>query len=94
MVPDVLIISTVIWNKLTDQEKKWLQKAADESVIKERELWAASEKESLQKVQEAGVTIIRPDKAPFAEKVQPMLNSYKDKPELWRLITAIREVKD
>jgi len=94
MVPDVLIISTVIWNKLTDQEKEWLQKAADESVIKERELWAESEKESLKKVQEAGVTIIRPDKAPFAEKVQPMLNSYKDKPNLWRLITAIKEVKD
>ena len=94
MVPDVLIISTVIWNKLTDQEKEWLQKAADESVTEERKLWAESEKESLQKVQEAGVTIIRPDKAPFAEKVQPMLNSYKDKPELWRLITAIKNVKE
>jgi len=94
MVPDVLIISTVIWNKLTDEEKGWLQKAADESVIKERELWAASEIESLKKVQEAGVTIIHPDKAPFAAKVQPMINSYRNKPNLWRLITAIKEVKD
>jgi tripartite ATP-independent transporter DctP family solute receptor len=94
MVPDVLIISTVVWNKLTKQEKEWLQKAADESVLKERVLWAEAEKESLEKVKEAGVTIIYPDKEPFAEKVQPMINAYKEKPDLWRLITAIRDVKE
>jgi len=94
MVPDVLIISTVVWNKLTKQEKEWLQKAADESVLKERVLWAEAEKESLEKVKEAGVTIIYPDKEPFAEKVQPMINAYKEKPDLWRLITAIKDVKE
>ncbi len=94
MVPDVLIISTVIWNKLTEQEKEWLQKSADESVIVERKLWAESEIESLEKVKEAGVTIIYPDKKPFAEKVQPMLESYRDKPDLYRLITEIRNVED
>ncbi len=94
MVPDVLIISTVIWNKLTDEEKGWLQKSADESVIVERKLWAESEIESIEKVKEAGVTIIYPDKKPFAEKVQTMLESYRDKPNLYRLITEIRNVKD
>ncbi len=94
MVPDVLIISTVVWNKLSEEEKGWLQKAADESVLKERELWAQSEIESLKKVQEAGVTIIHPEKEPFIEKVQPMINSYKNKPNLWRLITGIRAVED
>ncbi len=94
MVPDVLIISTVIWDKLSEQEKEWLQKAANESVLVERKLWAKSEIESLEKVKEAGVTITYPDKKPFAEKVQPMLESYRDKPDLYRLITEIRNVKD
>ncbi|RLD10013.1 MAG: TRAP transporter substrate-binding protein [Chlamydiae bacterium] len=94
MIPDVLIINTVIWNGLSDEEKDWLQKAANDSVIEERKLWAESEKESLKKVQEAGVTVIHPEKAPFAEKVQPMLNSFKKKPKLWKLITAIKNVKD
>jgi len=94
MIPDVLIISTVIWDALSDEEKVWLQKAAKDSVIEERKLWAESEKESLKKVQEAGVTIIHPEKDSFAEKVQSMLNSFKDKPKLWKLITAIKNVKD
>ncbi len=94
MVPDVLIISTVVWNKLSDQEKEWLQQAADESVIRQRELWAESEKESLKKVQEAGVKINYPDKEPFARKVEPMIESYRSKPELYDLIQRIKAVED
>jgi len=93
MVPDVLIISMKVWNKLSDQEKKWLQQAADESVPVERELWAESEKESLEAVEKAGVTIIHPDKKPFADKVAPLLDSYKKNAKLYDLITRIREVK-
>lgn len=93
MVPDVLIISTVVWNKLTDQEKEWLQTAANESVKKERVLWAKSEEESLAKVKAAGVEIIHPDKAPFAAKVQGMLKSYESKPKLYDLIQRIQAVQ-
>ncbi|MDA3881422.1 MAG: TRAP transporter substrate-binding protein [Prolixibacteraceae bacterium] len=94
MVPDVLIVSTVIWNKLTDQEKEWLQQAADESVPSQREVWAQSEKESLEKVQKAGVIINYPDKEPFAKKVEPMIESYRAKPELFDLIQRIKAVED
>ncbi|MFA9392173.1 MAG: TRAP transporter substrate-binding protein [Prolixibacteraceae bacterium] len=93
MVPDVLIISTVVWNKLSEQEQKWLQQAANESVVKERELWALSEAESLKKVQEAGVKINYPDKAPFEAKVEAMMKAYEDKPELYQLIQRIKAVK-
>lgn len=93
MVPDVLIISTVVWNKLSKQEKQWLQDAANESVVKERELWAQSEAESLKKLQEAGVKINYPDKAPFAAKVQNMVDSYQSKPDLYNLIQRIKAVE-
>jgi len=92
-VPDVLIISMKVWNKLSDQEKEWLQQAADESVAVERKLWAESEKESLERVEAAGVTIIHPDKKPFADKVAPLLDSYKKNAKLYDLITRIREVE-
>jgi tripartite ATP-independent transporter DctP family solute receptor len=92
-VPDVLVISTVVWNSLTEQEQTWLQEAANESVIAQREYWAASEIESLKIVKEAGVTITHPDKEPFAAKVQDMLNSYRSKPELFKLIQQIQEVE-
>jgi tripartite ATP-independent transporter DctP family solute receptor len=93
MVPDVLIISTVIWNKLSDQEKQWLQEAANESVIKQRKLWAESEKESLAKVKEAGVTVTYPEKEPFSEKVQDLLQSYESNPEIYSLIKQIQSVQ-
>jgi len=93
MVPDVLIVSLKVWSKLSDQEKKWLQQAADDSVPVQRKLWAESEKESLEIVQEAGVTINYPEKEPFAEKVTELLDSYQDNELIYDLITRIREVE-
>jgi len=93
MVPDVLIISQKVWKKLSEQEKKWLQQAADEAVPVQRKLWAESEKESLEIVEEAGVTIIYPDKEPFSAKVTELLESYRENEKLYDLISRIREVK-
>lgn len=92
-IPDVLIISLKVWEKLTPQEQAWLQQAANESVPVERRLWAESERESLEAVEEAGVTIIYPDKEPFAEKVNGVLESYRKNKKLYDLITRIREVR-
>ena len=89
-VPDVLIISQHIWNDLTDQEKTWLQQAADDSVPVQRELWAASVKESLAEVEKAGVTIYRPDKAPYQEKVKDVYDSYKDQEVIYSYIKRIQ----
>ena len=93
MVPDVLIVSQKVWKKLTEQEKKWLQQAADESVAVQRKLWAESEIESLKIVQEAGVTVSYPDKEPFAAKVTELLESYRDNEKIYKLITSIKEVE-
>jgi tripartite ATP-independent transporter DctP family solute receptor len=92
MVPDVLIIGQKVWEKLSEQEKTWLQQAADESVPIQRKLWAESEKESLEIVEEAGVTIIYPDKEPFSDKVDELLESYRENEKLYDLITRIRAV--
>ena len=92
MVPDVLIIGLKAWKKLSEQERIWLQQAADESVPVQRELWAESEKESLEIVEEAGVTIIYPDKEPFSQKVTELLESYRENEKLYELITRIRAV--
>ncbi|QGY47950.1 DctP family TRAP transporter solute-binding subunit [Maribellus comscasis] len=92
-IPDVLVVSKIIWDKLSEQEQEWLQQAADESAVLERKLWAESEKESLEEVQKAGVEVIYPDKAPFIEKVQPLLESYKDNEVIYSYIKRIQAVK-
>ncbi len=89
-IPDVLIVSTYLWEKLTDQERAWLQEAADKSVNYQKEVWAASVKESLQMVQDAGVTILYPEKLPFQEKVNYLYDAYKSNPEIYALIKEIQ----
>lgn len=92
-IPDVLLISTKIWNNLTPQEQQWLQEAADESAVYQRELWIESERHSLQMIEEAGVTIIYPDKAPFIERVQGLYEAYKQDDRLYDLINRIRALQ-
>ena len=92
-VPDMLIISTTFWNRLSEEEKGWLTEAAKEATIKQRELWAISEKEALDAVTAAGVEVIIPDKSLFAAKVEGMLEEYKSNKEIYPLIQQIRAVK-
>ncbi|RIH63044.1 TRAP transporter substrate-binding protein [Mariniphaga sediminis] len=92
-IPDVLVVSKIIWDKLSDQEKKWLQQAADESAVLERKLWAESEIKSLEEVQKAGVKINYPDKQPFIDKVQPLLESYRDNEIIYSYIKRIQAVE-
>ncbi len=91
-VPDILIMSTVVWNSLTPQEQKWLQEAVDESVEYQRKLWKEASDHALQEVQKAGVEVIHPDKAPFREKVKKMYESYRGTP-IYQLIEEIESVK-
>lgn len=92
-IPDVLIVSTYLWEKLNDQERLWLQEAADRSVEYQKKVWAASVHESLAAVQEAGVSIYYPAKQPFQEKVSGLYHEYHDSPELFQLIEKIQQVE-
>ncbi len=89
-VPDVLLISTIIWDQLSEEEQRWLQEAARESAVLQRKLWAESEKESLEAVAAAGVQILYPPKEPFAATVASLYKEYEAIPELMDLITRIR----
>ena len=91
VLPDVLLIGTYVWDKLTEQEQKWLSAAVKESVKYQRILWAEAEEEALREVQKAGVEIFRPDKRLFADKVQPIYEGYKDDAEIYPLIKQIQQ---
>lgn len=91
-IPDVLVIGTRLWDKLNEEEKKWIKEAAIESSLYQRELWAESEEESMKKLEEEGVEIFYPDKEPFMNKVEPMYENYKDDEKIYLLIQKIRNV--
>lgn len=93
IIPDVVVISKKVWDKLSNQQKKWIQQAANESAIVERKLWAESELKSLEEVQKAGVKINYPDKGPFIEKVQPLIESYSNNKVIYSYIKRIQSVE-
>lgn len=89
-VPDILVIGTVAWNRLTPQEQQWLQEAADEATDYQRKLWAEAEAEALTEVKKAGVEVTYPAKEPFAKGVQSLYESYKSDKEVFDLIQGIQ----
>ena len=91
-VPDMLLMSSRIWDSLNDQQREWLQKAVDDSVVYQRRLWQESTDEALAAVREAGVTVTYPDKQPFMDAVEEMKASY-DGTEIGRLLRAIEAVE-
>jgi len=77
MVPDVVLISTETWDRLTREQRGWLQSAANASVKFQRDLWGRKTRETLDKLAQGGVEIIHPDKRPFQEAVKELHDSFK-----------------
>lgn len=75
-IPDVVLISTSVWEKLSEKHKTALMQAAEESVDYERKLWDEFVKESMGKMEAAGLKVFHPDKAPFKERVQKMWHEF------------------
>jgi tripartite ATP-independent transporter DctP family solute receptor len=89
-VPDMLLISTQVWQNLNAEEQQILREAISESVQYNRRIWKQSEQASLEKVKACGVTIIQPPKEPFQEAVQSMWKKYENTD----LGTLIQQIKD
>ena len=91
MSPDLLLISTKIWDKLDPQVQGWLQQAASESSDFQRELWTRKTRESLEQAEAEGVSVYEVDKNLFAEKVQPMYEAIEDE-TIKQLVQQMRQV--
>lgn len=90
-IPDILVISTLVYDNLNPEEQRWIKESAAEAAVRQRELWEAAEKEALKEITAAGVNITYPNKELFKEKSQPLIEDLKrrDK-ELYQLIQEIK----
>jgi len=91
-LPDVLVISKLAWMKLSPEMQGILMEAVAESVQEEKRLWSDFQKESMEKVQEAGIEVFEPDKELFREAVKPLWDEYAGTP-IGELAKRIQEVK-
>lgn len=96
-VPDILLISTHVWDALSLQHQKILQEAAIRSSLYQRELWKHATENALQSVKNAGVKIYHPNDKPFRRKVMKMYDELKNnskEKELYGYVKRIRELKE
>ncbi|HSP40964.1 MAG TPA: TRAP transporter substrate-binding protein [Gillisia sp.] len=91
-LPDVLVISTHIWNKFSPQEQQWVKEAAEESSQYQKGIWREAELEALEEIKKAGVTVTIPDKELFRAEVQPMYEEFSKDPEMKKVIDAIQAI--
>lgn len=90
-IPDILVIGTNTWKRLSPNEKQWLTEAVEEATELQRELWQKAEEEALKAIEQAGVKVTEPDKSLFEEKANRMFKSLEEKNEhLYKLIMAIK----
>ena len=90
-VPDILLINADIWNGLPIEVQVWLQEAANESSVYQRELWRIETERSLEEVKARGVEIFYPDLKPFVEQVQPLIRRY-DGTRIGEIVKHIQDI--
>jgi tripartite ATP-independent transporter DctP family solute receptor len=92
-VPDVLLMRTAAWDRLSPEHRQLLQTVALESADFQRRLWREKTAEALEEVQAAGVEILRPDKGPFQQAVRSLHTEYAGTPvgDLMQQIAALGE---
>lgn len=94
IVPEVLVMSKNSWDGLSADDQALIRQAAKDSVPVMRELWAAREKVSEEKVRAAGVQVISDvDKTPFIEAMDPVYEKHVTSEKLKALVQQIRAVE-
>lgn len=79
MIPDMLIINKELYDGLDDQLRDSLDRAAAETMLRERQLWQQSEQQTIEKLKEAGMKFNEVEKDLFIEKVKPVYRQYYEK---------------
>jgi len=73
-IPDVNIVSTRVFNKLSESQQKAVMQAAIEATHFMRGAWYVSERTSLEQLKEK-MTIIHPEKQPFMDAVSDLVKA-------------------
>ena len=91
MIPDVIIISTDIWNELTPEQQEIMRSTAADMVANYKELWAQFEEDVKAQVEGKVEYVTDVDKAAFQDAVKGIYEKLqKDAPETYAFVERIQ----
>ncbi|RYB97915.1 TRAP transporter substrate-binding protein [Ciceribacter ferrooxidans] len=94
IVPEILVMSKKSWDKLSPEDQAVVRQAAKDSVPHMRELWAAQEKKSEEKIRAAGAEVVADiDKTPFIEAMKPVYEKHVTSEKLKDMVARIQATK-
>lgn len=94
-IPDILVISSKVWQSLSEEEQAIVKEAAVQSTEYHKPLWTKAIDEAKKEAsEEMGVEFHEVDKTPFRKAVEPMLKQYGEEyPEVKKLLDAFKELE-
>lgn len=93
MAPEMLLMSKVVYDKLSPAEQQAIRKAAKDSVAFQRKKWDEQEAKSMAVVKGAGAEIVEVDKSSFEKAMGPVYDKFITSADLKRLVKAVQDTK-
>ena len=88
--PDLVIMSQKTWDKLNDEEQKWIGEAIYDSHFYQRKKWDDTEIEIMEKLVDVGVTIYEIDKTEFMNLTASMYDKDVIGQSMFDLVAEIK----
>ncbi len=76
-VPDVLIVSTNMWDGLSEEQQQAITDAAVESSESHKQVWSDAIDTAITEGEDMGVTYYEIDKQPFIDAAEPLHETYQ-----------------
>jgi tripartite ATP-independent transporter DctP family solute receptor len=93
IVPEVFAIALTTWERLSAEDQQIVRQAAIESAKLQRELWAARETTSEERVRAAGSVIVTlEDKSEFIDAMAPVYDRFATDPVIADLLARIQAI--
>lgn len=91
IIPEILVMSKVTWDKLSPADQALVKKAAREAQMEQRVLWDKATADYTQKLKAEGVEFIAIDNKAFYQATQPVRDKYGAKyADLIKRIEAVK----
>lgn len=91
MVPDVLVVSTSVWDKLSAEDQAKVRKIAEETVKQQETNWANYVEKAKGELEGFNVQFVESDIPAFQEAVKPVYDKFrKENPDLVPLLDKVQ----
>ena len=90
IVPDLTIMNSKLYNKLTEEQQNIIIESAIESTAYHKEVWNDSIESAKEEAKAMGVNFYYPDTKPFQEAVMPLHEEFKKDPDIKNMYDKIR----